>query len=275
MKKRSPIAAYLLTFATGSIYFFYWMFSNMRDINVLLKNETFDVKRKIKNLIVVFTLYLITFILISFGMIKENNVLIIITFIIAFSLVITWFVLILRYLRELSVSIASLEINNSIENPIIKWKTTVLFFLYFIAVPYIQIHMNRVIDNSRNNDINYEPKQEDKVKNKRAIVKTIVGICLGVLIFVSALAFGVMHIIKNSNSYQIAINYIEQTSEISDKVGGIKGYGLFPSASVEISNGYGTAQFHIKVLGNEKDLGVNLLLEKTPDSEWFVKDIGY
>lgn len=275
MKKRSPIAVYLLTFATGSIYFFYWMFCIMRDINVLLDNKTFDVKRKIKNLIVVFTLYLITFILISFGMINENSVLVIITFIIVFSLAITWFVLIVRYLREISVSIASLEINNSIENPILKWQTTALFFLYFMAVPYIQIHMNRVIDNSRNHKINYETKQEDKVKNKRVIVKTIVGICLGLLIFVSALTFGVMYIIKNSNSYQIAINYIEQTSEISDKVGGIKSYGLFPSASIEIINGYGTAQFHIKVLGNDKDLGVNLLLEKTPDSEWVVKDIGY
>ncbi|WP_242499253.1 hypothetical protein [Flavobacterium sp. 140616W15] len=43
---------------------------------------------------------------------------------------------------------------------------------------------------------------------------------------------------------------------------------MMPTGNVSISNGKGQAQFEIKVLGNTKDLNINLYLEKEPNGQW-------
>lgn len=73
---------------------------------------------------------------------------------------------------------------------------------------------------------------------------------------------------KNSEAYKVAVKEIEMNEEILQETGGIKGYGMMPTGSVNISNGHGQAQLGIKVLGNEKDLNVNAYLTKEPNGEW-------
>ncbi|AUC81602.1 RDD family protein [Lacinutrix sp. Bg11-31] len=73
---------------------------------------------------------------------------------------------------------------------------------------------------------------------------------------------------KNSDAYKVAIIEIEQNEEILSEIGGIKDYGMMPTGSVNISNGYGEAQLEIKVLGNKKDLNVSVYLTKEPNGEW-------
>ena len=74
--------------------------------------------------------------------------------------------------------------------------------------------------------------------------------------------------IKHSNAYKISINKIEQNEEILNETGGIKGYGIMPSGSINISNGHGQAQFQIKVLGNKTNMIIYTYLEKEPNGEW-------
>jgi len=73
---------------------------------------------------------------------------------------------------------------------------------------------------------------------------------------------------KNSEAYKVAIENIEQNKEIVAKTGGIKEYGLMPTGSINISNGYGKAQLEIKVIGNRKDANVTAYLTKEPLGEW-------
>ncbi|MEW7289389.1 RDD family protein [Aquimarina sp. 2304DJ70-9] len=73
---------------------------------------------------------------------------------------------------------------------------------------------------------------------------------------------------KNSDAYKVAIKEIEQNQEILDETGGIKGYGMMPTGSVNISNGYGQAQLEIKILGNDNDLNVSAYLTKEPNGKW-------
>ena len=73
---------------------------------------------------------------------------------------------------------------------------------------------------------------------------------------------------KNSDAYKVAISEIEKNEEIISEIGGIKDYGMMPTGSVNISNGYGEAQLSIKVIGNEKDLNVWAYLTKEPNGEW-------
>ena len=73
---------------------------------------------------------------------------------------------------------------------------------------------------------------------------------------------------KNSDAYKVAILEIEQNEEIITESGGIKDYGMMPTGSINISNGYGEAQLEIKVIGNEKDMNVGVYLTKPPNGEW-------
>ena len=73
---------------------------------------------------------------------------------------------------------------------------------------------------------------------------------------------------KSSDAYKVAIQNIEANKEIIEETGGITGYGMMPAGNVSISNGQGQAQLQIKVLGNTKNLEVNVYLEKEPNGQW-------
>ncbi|MFB9057841.1 RDD family protein [Mariniflexile ostreae] len=73
---------------------------------------------------------------------------------------------------------------------------------------------------------------------------------------------------KSSDAYKVALSKIEQNQEIATEIGGIKDYGMMPTGSVNISNGYGEAQLEIKVIGNKKDINVGVYLIKEPNREW-------
>jgi len=91
-----------------------------------------------------------------------------------------------------------------------------------------------------------------------ALVGVLVG---GVFLFaVSGL--------KGGDAYKVAIEAIEQNQEITDEVLGIKGFGRIPMGSINMSNGYGNAELQIKVLGNTKDMYVDVHLTKQPNKEW-------
>nr|WP_319397656.1 RDD family protein [uncultured Carboxylicivirga sp.] len=78
---------------------------------------------------------------------------------------------------------------------------------------------------------------------------------------------------KSSDAYKVAVSYIEQQEDIINEIGGIKGYGMMPSGSINVSNGYGEAQLGITVIGNEKDVSITIYLTKEPGSEWSIIDV--
>ncbi|GGG97386.1 hypothetical protein GCM10011416_14210 [Polaribacter pacificus] len=96
-------------------------------------------------------------------------------------------------------------------------------------------------------------------------VLALAGIGIAFFTFIFLFAGSAM---KNSGAYKVAISQIEQNEEILSEIGGIKDYGMMPTGSVNISNGYGEAQLNIKVIGNEKDLNVVVYLTKEPNREW-------
>lgn len=73
---------------------------------------------------------------------------------------------------------------------------------------------------------------------------------------------------KNSDAYKVAVQGIEQNESILYETGGIKGYGMFPTGSINISNSTGQAELQIKVIGNRKDLNVSVYLTKEPNGNW-------
>jgi uncharacterized RDD family membrane protein YckC len=96
-------------------------------------------------------------------------------------------------------------------------------------------------------------------------ILALVGIGITFFTFIFLFAGSAM---KNSDAYKVAISEIEQNEEIVTEIGGIKDYGMMPTGSVNISNGYGEAQLEIKVIGNEKNLNIGVYLTKEPNGNW-------
>ena len=107
--------------------------------------------------------------------------------------------------------------------------------------------------------------QSNQQSRNLKILGVVVGVGLAFVVGIVLLVGGIM---KNSGAYKTAIYSIEQNQEIIDETGGITGYGRMPKGSINISNGHGEAQLEIKVLGNEKDVKVEVSLVKEPNSEW-------
>ncbi|SDH55314.1 RDD family protein [Winogradskyella thalassocola] len=110
------------------------------------------------------------------------------------------------------------------------------------------------------------------VKNPNKPSKTprvIALIGIGI-VFITFMVLFTGSAMKNSNAYKIAVENIEQNQKILDETGGITGYGMIPTGSINISNGYGEAQLKIKVLGKDNDLSVGAYLTKQPNGEWEV-----
>ncbi len=109
----------------------------------------------------------------------------------------------------------------------------------------------------------------------KIVLRIFITAALAFSLFISSLVFGVTQIIKNDVSYKTAVQYIENQNEITIAVGEIQGFGNFPMGSVSYTNGYGTANLSIKVKGKKKSIVVSIYLEKSPGSDWVVKNIEY
>jgi len=241
----------------------------MRDINSYLGTEVFDVRKNMKNLMNLLVSYIFAMILIIIMITSELMIFTVIAFIAFFGLAVLWFVFIINYLKQISNQIALIESDQLLDNPISKKTTVILFFLYWAAIPYIQSHVNRIIDKSTGS--------VDEIKRSKIVltVKVIVGVFIAIAIYMMVLFVGITQLFKINGSYKTAIYYIENNSAIISEVGGITGYGMFPTGSLQINNGYGRGKYHIKVKGTAKDITVFILLEKEPKGEWAVKEINY
>ncbi|WP_299228921.1 cytochrome c oxidase assembly factor Coa1 family protein [uncultured Psychroserpens sp.] len=96
-------------------------------------------------------------------------------------------------------------------------------------------------------------------------VFALAGVGITYFMFIFIFVFTSM---KSSDAYKAAIVQIEKNQNIIDEVGGIKEYELFPNGSISMHDGFGEANFEIKVIGNDKDMNVNIYLTKFPNEEW-------
>ena len=113
-----------------------------------------------------------------------------------------------------------------------------------------------------------------KTRNRHG--KRIIWVTIGisVLIFGLVLLPVVVFMIKTSDAYGTAIEYLKSDPNIKEQVGNVRGFGLIPTGSVQTTtiNGVesGNATFEIVVRGDKKYVDVTIDLEKAPDSLWTV-----
>ncbi len=100
-------------------------------------------------------------------------------------------------------------------------------------------------------------------KTPRIITFVSVGI-----IFITFLILFTGSAMKRSDAYKVVIENIEQNQSILKETGGITGYGMMPTGSIKINNGFGQAELEIKVLGTNKTLNISVYLTKEPNGNW-------
>lgn len=110
--------------------------------------------------------------------------------------------------------------------------------------------------------------QNETIKAPRILALIGVGIVFFTFIFLFTAS-----VMKKSDAYKVAIYEIEQNKEIVSESGGIIEYGMMPTGNINISNGYGEAQLKIKVIGNEKDLNIDVYLTKKPNGKWILIEL--
>ena len=83
--------------------------------------------------------------------------------------------------------------------------------------------------------------------------------------------------LKASDAYDAAIEYLMSDAKIKDEIGSVKGFGLFPTGAVSTTtiNGVetGKATFEIIIKGTTNYKDVIIELDKAPDKFWTVVDV--
>ncbi|MGJ8733009.1 MAG: RDD family protein [Cellulophaga sp.] len=155
--------------------------------------------------------------------------------------------------------------NNPSEVPSFGRLLTRNLFLVIWPVEFIVLATNqnkkRLGDKTAKAIVVKNPNKPSKLPRIIALVAT--GFTFFIFIF-----FFVGSVMKNSDAYKVAIIEIEKNEEIQSETGGIKDYGMMPTGSINMTNGYGEALLGIKVIGNDKDVNVDVYLTKESNGEW-------
>jgi len=144
LKARSPVFVYFAFWISFGIYFFYWLFSISTEINKYRGKQIVNIRVVAIKLALVFAIYSAV-IAILFQNIRTiawpmNSLL----FLLCFGLGIYWFVLIVGALVTIGKEVRHLQRERSLYNLINPTALGILFFVYFIGIIYLQIHINRL-----------------------------------------------------------------------------------------------------------------------------------
>jgi uncharacterized membrane protein (DUF485 family) len=114
-----------------------------------------------------------------------------------------------------------------------------------------------------------------RIQRAKKTIWVTIGICI--LIFGLVILPVTVFILKTSDAYDAAIEYLMSDAKIKDEIGNVKGFGLFPTGSVSTTtiNGVesGKAIFEIIIKGTRNYKDVIIELDKAPDKFWTVVNV--
>ena len=113
-----------------------------------------------------------------------------------------------------------------------------------------------------------------RLRKEKGIRTIWLKILVGVILF-GFIMFGIVtFMLKNSEPYQVAVNYLESNAQLRAELGTIKGTGLIPTGSVQSitidGSETGHAVFQITIKGDRRFKDVEIKLDKTPETGWTV-----
>lgn len=151
--KRNALIVYFLFWITIGFYMFYWFYFVMDFINQKLNIEKFKKDKIIIGLLLYQIIYVISFAIfyssIQFDSIGQLSSESFTTFIFLWFFAFGYYVSIAYLIYSISRNILEIEKIYEIRSKISPGISVLLFILYFTTFPYIQNHINKVIDNDK------------------------------------------------------------------------------------------------------------------------------
>lgn len=136
-----------------------------------------------------------------------------------------------------------------------------------------------VVKLERENELSNEKinKYKEEIKDiaprvKKKIGRIVLIIIACFLAFILLIITITATVMKTNQAYKLSVYTIENSKEINTFIGDIQGYGLIPTGSISVSNGWGEARFTIKVKGEYDTVKVYTYLTKEPDTGWIIHE---
>ena len=153
MIKTSPLLSWVFSFLTSGIYSIYWLYNRSELINELNQANILNGKKMLTRILVAyifafFLLFIVPYlipnregsIIHSLELFRIVQVALLVSFIVFLRLVIKSFYKVGYAIQRIQSKLNS----NKKCSPHLSW---LLFFVFYLNVPYLQSHLNNVIDN--------------------------------------------------------------------------------------------------------------------------------
>ena len=107
------------------------------------------------------------------------------------------------------------------------------------------------------------------------VVSVVIALALIVVLFVGAILGMVFYGISNSDAAHVAKDFLSSSEKLKQDIGEVKGFGRIVTGNVNMSNGDGTAELNIKVIGERKEVNAAVELLFRRGHQWRVTAASY
>ena len=107
------------------------------------------------------------------------------------------------------------------------------------------------------------------------IVSVVIVLGLVAVLFVGGIVGFVFYGINNSDAANVAKEFLRNNEKLKQDIGGVKGFGKFVTGNINTTNGDGTAELNLKVIGERKDVNATVELVFRDGHPWRVTASSY
>lgn len=107
------------------------------------------------------------------------------------------------------------------------------------------------------------------------IVSVVVVLGLLAVLFVGGIAWFALRTMGNSEAAETARTFLRNNEVLKRDIGEVKDFGWLVSGNINTTNGDGTAQLHLKVIGERKEVNATVELIYRSGHPWRVTAASY
>ena len=107
------------------------------------------------------------------------------------------------------------------------------------------------------------------------VASVVIALGLLVVLFVAGIVGAVFYGISNSDAAMVSREFLKSNERLKQDIGEVQDFGRFVTGNVNISNGVGTAELSIKVIGERKTINATVELMYRSGQQWRVTSASY
>ncbi|HEV7473512.1 MAG TPA: cytochrome c oxidase assembly factor Coa1 family protein [Pyrinomonadaceae bacterium] len=107
------------------------------------------------------------------------------------------------------------------------------------------------------------------------VISVVVVLGLLVVIFAGGIIGFVFYSIGHSDAAKVSQEYLRKNERLKQDIGEVKDFGSFITGNINVNNGDGMAQLHLKVIGERKEVNATVELVYHSPHEWHVTAASY